>query len=188
MKFAPIARLALALAAVEILAGSCGSSSNTPQAPVAQKTQSPSSSSTSEIHISSIDACGLATADALTKVLGAGYQSSGASGMCTYTAANGNTSLLLFGEVLPDKTAADAVQPQQLAASFNPAYGITNAKTLSNIGDKAVEYTISSSGQTGTVIFAFKANVVLMMILVPAPSDTTNVESLAKGAVDAMHA
>lgn len=107
--------------------------------------------------------------------------------MCTYASADGTQSLLVFGEVLPDASAAAQVQPDQLAQQYNAAYGITNAKTLSGVGDKAVEYSLNSGAQTGTIIFIFKSNVVLMLILQPTPSDTSGLEKLAKAAADNLH-
>jgi hypothetical protein len=119
--------------------------------------------------------------------LGVAFQGSGASTVCTYASADGTQTLLVFGEVLPDASAAAQVQPQQLAQQFNGAYGITNSKPLNGVGDKAVEYSLSSGGQTGTIIFIFKSNVVLMLILEPAPSDTSGFEKLAKAAADNVH-
>jgi hypothetical protein len=127
------------------------------------------------------------TADAAQKDLGVAFQGSGASTVCTYASADGTQNLLVFGEVLPDATTAAQVQPDQLAKQFNSAYGVTNAKTLNGIGDKAVEYSLSSGGQTGTIIFIFKSNVVLMLILEPTPSDTSGFEKLAKTAADNLH-
>jgi hypothetical protein len=124
------------------------------------------------------------TADVAQQDLGVAFQGSGASTVCTYSSADGTKTLLVFGEVLPDASAAAQVQPDQLAQSFNSAYGITNAKTLNGIGDKAVEYSLASGGQTGTIIFIFKSNVVLMLILEPTPSDTSGFEKLAKTAAD----
>lgn len=129
----------------------------------------------------------MVTADLAKLDLGVDFQGQGASTVCTYATADGTKQLLVFGEVLPDASAAAQVQPEQLAQQFNAAYGVTNAKTLSGIGDKAVEYSLTSSGQSGTSIFIFKANVVLMLILTPSPSDTSGFEKLAKAAADNLH-
>lgn len=129
----------------------------------------------------------MVTGDLAKQDLGTDFQGSGASTVCTYASSDGTKQLLVFGEVLPDASTAAQVQPQQLAQSFNSAYGVTNAKTLSGIGDKAVEYSLNSGGQGGTIIFIFKANVVLMLILEPTPSDTSGFEKLAKAAADNIH-
>jgi hypothetical protein len=127
------------------------------------------------------------TADTAKQDLGIDFQGSGASTVCSYASADGTKSLLVFGEVLPDASAAAQVQPEQLAQQFNSAFGVTNAKTLSGIGDKAVEYSLTSGGQSGTIIFIFKSNVVLMLVLEPTPSDTSGFEKLAKTAADNLH-
>jgi hypothetical protein len=127
------------------------------------------------------------TGDLAQQDLGVAFQGSGASTVCTYASADGSQSLLVFGEVLPDASAAAQVQPNQLAQSFNSAYGITNSKPLNGIGDKAVEYSLSSGGQTGTIIFIFKSNVVMMLILEPTPTDTSGFEKLAKDAANNLH-
>jgi hypothetical protein len=127
------------------------------------------------------------TADAAQQDLGVAVQGSGASTVCTYSSADGTKTLLVFGEILSDASAAAQVQPEQLAQQFNSAYGVTNAKTLNGIGDKAVEYSLTSGGQSGTIIFILKSNVALMLILEPAPSDRSGLEKLAKTAADNLH-
>ena len=183
-KLAALRYLAVALFAMALTAcgGSSGSGSNTGSS---SPTSSPTSSSGP--HIASVDACSAVTADMAKQDLGVDVQGSGASTVCTYASSDGKTQLLVFGEVLPDASAAQQVQPDQLAQSFNSAYGITNAKTLNGVGDKAVEYTLNASGQSGTIIFIFKSNVVLMLILEPSPSDTSGFEKLAKAAADNLH-
>jgi hypothetical protein len=127
------------------------------------------------------------TSDLAKQDLGVDVQGTGASTVCSYASADGKTSLLIFGEVLPDASAAQQVQPEQLASSFNTGYGYTNAHTLNGVGDKAVEATLNGSGQTGTIIFIFKSNVVMMLILEPAPADTTGFEKLAADAANNLH-
>jgi hypothetical protein len=180
VRSATIARLVLGLAAVAALAG-CGGSPATSSA-------SPSPSSKSAVHISNVDACSLVTTDQAVAAFGGTFQSSGGSGICTYASTDGTTSMLLFANVLQDENAANSVKPEQLASSYNGAYGISNAKTLSGAGYKAVEYTLTSGGEAGTMVFIFKANVVLMMVVQPAPKDTTKLEVLVKIAADGLHA
>ena len=128
------------------------------------------------------------TSDLAKQDLGVAVQGSGASTVCSYASSDGKTMLLVFGEVLPDASAAQQVQPNQLAQSFNTGYGITNTKTLNGVGDKAVEATLNGgSGQTGTIIFIFKSNVVMMLILEPAPADTSGFEKLAADAANNLH-
>lgn len=127
------------------------------------------------------------TSDLAKQDLGADFQGSGASTVCTYASTDGTKQLLVFGEVLPDASSAQQVQPNQLASGFNTSYGLTNAKQLDGVGDKAVEATLNASGQTGTIIFIFKSNVVMMLILEPAPADTSGFEKLAKDAANNLH-
>jgi stage V sporulation protein SpoVS len=87
---------------------------------------------------------------------------------------------VIFAQVYPDSTTATAVSPEQIAAALNGAYGVSNAKPVSGIGDKAVEYTLTGA-QAGTVIFVFKSNVVLVIVVTPAPSSTA-IEGLARTA------
>jgi hypothetical protein len=103
-------------------------------------------------------------------------------GACFYGSADGATSVLVFAQVYPDASSAAAVSPETMAAALNGAYGIANAKVVTGIGDKAVEYTSTSSAGNGAVIFVFKSNVVMFIALTPA-SGTTALEQLAKTAV-----
>ncbi len=113
--------------------------------------------------------------------LGAGAPGTGA---CIYASADGTTTVFVIAEAYPDASSANAVSPEQLAAALNGAYGIANAKTVSGIGDKAVEYTTKSaaSGTTGAVIFVFKSNVVIVISISPL-TDTKKLEDLARTAV-----
>jgi hypothetical protein len=176
----------VALVAAGLFVG-CGGSSNGSSSSSGSPTASPSSSASSGPHIASLDACSVVSADLITRDLGTSMQGSGASSACTYSTADGKTALLVFGEVLPDTQTADAVQPDQLATQFNASFGISNAKPLNNVGDKAVEYQVTSGGQSGTIIFIFKSNVVMMLILEPSPSDTSGFETLAKDSANALH-
>ena len=162
---------------------------------------SPSSSSNSSVTptptpkaktISNVDACKLVTAaDASTATgvtvtnLGAGAPGTGA---CIYGSADGTTTVFVIAEAYPDASSANAVSPDQLAAALNGAYGIANAKTVSGIGDKAVEYTTTSaaSGTTGAVIFVFKSNVVIVIAISPL-TDTKKLEDLARTAIGNLH-
>jgi hypothetical protein len=102
-------------------------------------------------------------------------------GACVYTSSESASSVVVFAQVYPDSTTAQGVSPEQIAAALNGAYGVNNAKPVSGIGDKAVEYTLSGA-QNGTVIFVFKSNVVLMIVMTPAPSNPTAIEDLARTA------
>lgn len=103
-------------------------------------------------------------------------------GACVYASADGATSILVYTQVYPDTSAADSVQPDTLATTLGAAFGVSNAKNVTGIGDKAVEYTSATAGSGGALILVFKANVLIMVIESPA-SDTSVVESLAKTAV-----
>jgi hypothetical protein len=90
--------------------------------------------------------------------------------------------VLVFAEFYADASSAAAVSPESMAASLNGAYGIANAKVVNGIGDKAVEYTTTSSAGNGAVIFVFKSNVVMFIALTPA-NGATGIEQLARTAV-----
>ena len=122
------------------------------------------------------------TATGLTVTNLAGTTGASIPGACFYSSTDGSTSVLVFAQVYPDASSAAAVSPETMAASLNGAYGIANAKVVNGIGDKAVEYSSTSSGGNGAVIFVFKSNVVMFIALTPAP-DTTGVEKLATIAV-----
>ena len=59
---------------------------------------------------------------------------------------------------------------------------LVQGKPVQGIGDKAFEYTATSSSGGGIAIFVFKANVVLMIALSPT-TDSAKVEALARAAV-----
>jgi hypothetical protein len=105
-------------------------------------------------------------------------------GACFYISADGKTSVIVFAQVYSDSTAAQSVSAEQIAAALTGAgSGLTNAKPVTGIGDKAVEYSVSSSGSSGTVIFVFKSNVLILIAITPAPSSTSVIEQLATTAV-----
>lgn len=103
-------------------------------------------------------------------------------GACIYGSADGTTTVLVFAQVYPDSSSAASVSPEQMAAALNGAYGVANAKVVSGIGTKAVEYSLTSSGSSGLVIFVFKSNVVMMIAVTPT-ANSTALEQLAKTAV-----
>lgn len=169
-----------------LLLGGCGS----PNSSSAQGSPSPSPSPSKATTIAAVDACSLVSADEASSVAKTTVTSQVVnSGICIYGKSDGTASVLILAQAYPDATAAAAVSPEQLAASMNGAYGISNAKPLSGVGDKAVEYTSSSPQGAGIVIFAFKANVVVMLAVVPVadPSDSTSIEKLAATAVGRIH-
>jgi hypothetical protein len=169
-----------------LLVGACGSPSSSSKSSVTP-TPTPKAKT-----ISNVDACKLVTAaDASTATgvtvtnLGAGAPGTGA---CIYGSADGTSSVFVIAEAYADATSANAVSPEQLAAALNGAYGIANAKSVSGIGDKAVEYTTTSaaSGSTGEVIFVFKSNVVIVIVISPL-TDTKKLEDRARTAVGNLH-
>src|SRR5207245_7945025 len=99
-----------------------------------------------------------------------------------YGSSYGSTSVFVLAQVYPDTTTADSISPEQMAAVMNGQMGVTNAKSVQGIGDKAFEYTATSSSGGGIAIFVFKANVVLMIALSPT-TDSAKVEALARAAV-----
>jgi hypothetical protein len=103
-------------------------------------------------------------------------------GACIYGRPDGRASVFVYAQVYPDSSTALAVSPEQLAATLGGAYGVANAKTVTGIGDKAVEYTGASSAGNSIVIFVFKSNAVMMIAVTPSPGSTA-VEHLATIAV-----
>jgi hypothetical protein len=102
-------------------------------------------------------------------------------GACFYGSSDGTASVLVFAQAYPDAASASAVSPEQMVATMNGA-GVANAKAVTGIGDKAIEYTLSNGPSNGAVIFVFKSNVVLMIALTPAAT-AAPVEQLARTAV-----
>ncbi len=108
-------------------------------------------------------------------------------GACIYATSDGKTFVLVVAQAYPDATAANAVSPEQMAAALRAYGSIANAKVLTGIGDKAIEYNLTpSSGAAGIMIFVFKANVVLMIAISPSSNPST-VESLAASAIAKIH-
>lgn len=103
-------------------------------------------------------------------------------GLCVYGASGSTSSVFVFAQVYPDATAANAVQPDQVAAALAGQLGVSNAHSVKGIGDKAFEYTASGSAGGGIAIFVFRYNVV-MMIAVDPTSDPSKIEQLARNAV-----
>src|SRR5712691_7846048 len=176
--------LCVVVAMFGLIVSACGSSNSSSKASV---TPSPTPKAKT---ISKVDACTLITAADASGATGvslsnlAGSGTTQVQGACFYASAEGTTTVVVIAQAYADATSADAVSPEQLAAALNGAYGIANAKTVTGIGDKAVEYTVSSagSGTSGSVIFVFKSNVVIMIAVNPT-SSTTAVEQLARTAV-----
>jgi hypothetical protein len=180
--------LIAAVATCGLLVTACGSS---PSSSKSAATPSPTPTPKAQL-ISNVDACTLVTADSASTATGVTVTNLGAgapgAGACIYGSADGSTTVFVIAEAYADATTANAVSPEQLAAALNGAYGIANAKTVSGIGDKAVEYTTTSaaSGTTGAVIFVFKSNVVIVIAISPL-TDTKKLEDLARTAVGKLH-
>jgi hypothetical protein len=168
------------VAAAGLLIGACGSTSSS-----SSESHSPSPSPQAKL-ISNVDACKLVTATDASTAAGTTVTnlSSGAqvAAACLYGSSDGTTSVEVFAEAYPDSTTARAISPEQIAAAINSGAGVANAKAVSGIGDKAVEYSLTTPGASGIVIFAFKSNVVVMIAVTPA-SDPTKIEQLARTAV-----
>jgi len=175
-------RALTALAVAAALTVACGGGTTSSSS----ATPSPSPSKTALI-TGTIDACTLVSASDASTATGITMTSLGAgsaSAVCIYSGQTDSTSasVFVYAQAYPDATTADSVSPNQMAAAFQGQFGITNAKSVTGIGDKAFEYTSTSSGQSGVVIFVFKSNVVLFIVLSPT-TDSTKVEALARVAV-----
>ncbi len=170
------------------LAAGCGGSSNSASS---ASSPSPSPSPSTAARITAVDSCTLVSAaDASTAVGGANLTSipsgggAGQQSICIYgpTDSSTNAAVFVLAQVYADTSTADAVQPDQLAAAMNGQFGVTNAKSVNGIGDKAFEYTATSGPSNGIAMFVFKSNVVLMIVVAPA-TDPSKVEALARTAV-----
>jgi hypothetical protein len=194
------------VAALVGMAG-CGSCGSTPTANPATPTTSGSSGTKTANLTLPADMCSLVTADEAsaavgTKVVNLAAQGGVAvPGACfysnpppspnpdgTFPSPPPSAGLLVFGQAYPDASTADAVQPDQLAAGYASLYGISNAHAVNGIGDKAFEYsaTSSQSGSNGIAIIVFKSNVLLFIVMSPS-SDSTKIEALARAAVGKLH-
>jgi hypothetical protein len=165
--------------------GSCGAS-NSSSTGSTSPSSSPSASKAPLI-TGTLDACKLVSATDASTATGITMTSLGAgsaSGVCIYSGQTDSTSasVFVYAQAYPDASTADAISPDQVAAAFQGQFGITNAKSVTGIGDKAFEYTSTSSGGGGVVIFVFKSNVVMFIVLSPT-TDSTKVEALARIAV-----
>jgi hypothetical protein len=173
----------LALVVAALVATGCGSSS-----PSASSSPKASPSPTKEAQISSVDACTLVTASEASAALGttvtnlSAASGTSVAGVCAYGSQDTQATVFVYAQTFPDTTTADSISPEQMAAILNGQYGVTNAKAVTGIGDKAFEYTTTSSGNTGIAIFVFKSNAVLMIVMSPA-TDSSAIEKLARTAV-----
>jgi hypothetical protein len=167
--------------------GSSGSSSNPSPSPTPTPTPTPKPTL-----VASVDASMLVTAADASAAIGTTVTSmSGAGGasvpgLALYGTPDGKTIVLVFAQSYPSATAANAVSPEQMAAVMSAYGSIANAKLVTGIGDKAIEYNLTSSGGAGIMIFVFKANVVLMVAISPSTSSTA-VEQLATSAAAKLH-
>jgi hypothetical protein len=188
------------IAAVVVLAGlmvgACGSSSTSSSggsSPKASPTPTPT-------NITAVQSCQLVTLDDAVSLTGnsavTNLSAAQISGTCVYGSPDGATSVLVFSQLFPDSTSADAVSAETIAASMNASgSGVANAKAVDGIGKKAIEYTFNAGTQgSGLMIFVFKANVVFLIAVAPAPTDATQLatltgklETLAKKAADSLH-
>lgn len=135
----------------------------------------------------SVDAAATALGIAATDVQSAGQQIPGA---CIYASkTNSQAGLFVFAQSYPDSMSAAAISPDQVAAAYRSIYGITNARTVAGIGDKAVEYTVTNqqNGGSGIALFVFKGNVIMFFVLSPS-TDENAIQTLAKGVVSKLAA
>ncbi len=169
----------LGVAAFAMLAVACGSGTSNS---AAKASPSPSKAAL----ITSVDACSLVSAADASAAAGATVVNLAAAsgtqipGACIYGNQDTQASVFVYAQAYPDLTTAQSISPDQMAAVLRGQYGITDAKSVTGIGDKAFEYTATSG--SGIVIFVFKANVV-MFIAVSPTTDSTKVEALARMAV-----
>jgi hypothetical protein len=167
-----------------LLAAACGSSGQTSSG----SSPTPAPSTNKALHVATVDACTLVTADEASAAVGSPLTNLAATspvqipGACIYGASGSSSTVFVYAQVYPDATTANAVQPDQVAAALAGQLGVTNAHSVSGIGDKAFEYTASGTAGGGIAIFAFKYNVVMMLAVDPT-SNSSTVEQLARTAI-----
>lgn len=171
MSLAGVGRIRSAVTAAlaaGLLITACGSTSTS-----STSSPSPTPTPTPKANlITSVDACTLVAATDAGSVLGGTFMSAtSVPGACFYSSTDGKTTVLVFAQVYPDSTTADAVKPDQIAAAINSGYGVTNATAVTVNGAKAVEYTLTGAA-TGYVIFVFKSNVIIMIAVTPSATDS----------------
>ena len=167
-----------------LLVGACGGSSNS-SSTSSEKSPTPSPSKAATY---TVDACKLVTVTDAAAIAGTSVTSQGASAanapICLYGSSDTNkpASVLVYAQAFADATAAGSTSPEQIAAAMNSGFGISNAKPISGIGDKAIEYNTTGGAGNGLVIVVFKANVVFFIYVMPSP-DPKALETLAGTAV-----
>ena len=176
-----LAAKAIPVAVAALAAVACGSGSSS-----VAGSATPTPTPTKSALIAKANACTLVTATDASSATGVTVTSLLAAGAvpgaCFYSSSDGTTSVIVFAQVYADSSTANGIAPGQMAAALNSAYGVGNAKSVSGIGDKALEYSVTGSGSNGTVIFVYKSNVVIMIIVTPSATSTA-VETMAKLAV-----
>jgi hypothetical protein len=184
-------RVPVVLAAL-LLAAACGPTCGSSTSSSSGSTPATSIKATPVVerpqHVATVDPCTLVTADEASAAAGSTLTNLAATGgvqipgACIYGASDSSTAVLVFAQAYPDASAASAVQPDQMAAAFGAQFGVSNAKTVTGIGDKAFEYTATGAAGGGIAIFVFKYNVIMWIIVDPA-SDPSVIERLARTAV-----
>ena len=188
-----LSRLVLPWLAALVLVGCGGSNATSSSQPSPTPSSSPSpslspsptpSTSPSPTTGAYADPCKLVTAAEASVAVGTTVTGGALAipGACLYRSPDGKFAVLVFARVYPDASTAQNIDIQQTLATLGGSIGVSNAKPVPGIGDKAVEYTATSSQGSGTAIFVFKGNVVVMIAVTPT-SDPTVVEKLATNAV-----
>jgi hypothetical protein len=172
----------LGLLTAVLLAAACGSSNN------ASTGSTPTPTLNRALHVASVDACTLVTANEASAAVGSPLTNLAATGgvqipgACIYGASGSSSTVFVYAQVYPDTAAAGAVQPDQVAAAVTGQLGVSNAHSVNGIGDKAVEYSASGSAGGGIAIFVFRYNVVMLIAIDPT-SNSNTIEQLARTAV-----
>jgi hypothetical protein len=174
---------AVAVVVAAFLAAGCGSSSPSSSSSKASPTP------TKAAQFANIDACKLVTAAEASAAVNTTVTNlaaaSGASipGACIYGSQDSQASVFIFAQTYPDASTANSISPDQMTAILNGQYGVSNARAVNGIGDKAFEYTATSASSTsGIAIFVFKANAVIMIVMSPT-TDSRAIEVMARTAV-----
>lgn len=174
--------------AAAVLAGLLIAACGSPNSSSTSSEKSPSPSPSKETAIATVTACKLVTEADASAIAGTSVASQGASAasapICIYASSDPNkpASVAVYAQAFADAATAGSTSPEQITAAMNAGFGIANAKQISGIGDKAIEYNTTGSAANGLVIVVFKANVVFFIYVMPSP-DPKALETLAATAV-----
>ena len=164
----------------------CGSSS------AAASVSSPSpTGGVAAAKVAPVDPCVLVTAGQASSAAGARVANlvnlgavSPVPGLCQYGAQKGKPLVIVYVQVYPDAATANAVTTGQFQSALGSLLGQSSkdSKDVSEIGDRASEFTVTTKAGNGIAIVVVRSNVVFLVALT-SKNDASTLEGLAKSAV-----